>query len=144
MSPCRLPGEHFTGTVTRFTDSLDRATRTMQVEIDVPNDTYKLQPGMYGNVALELQNHANALTIPVQAVQHVSGRSTVLVVDQQNRVQPREIQIGLEDPNRVEVLAGLKEGDRVIVGNFGSFQPGQVVEPKLTTLTSDEGNGGAE
>ena len=137
-------GEHFTGTVTRFTDALDRTTRTMQVEIDVPNGTYKLQPGMYANVALELQNHANALTIPVQAVQHLNGKSTVLVVDQQNRVQPREIQVGLEDPDRVEVLAGLKEGDRVILGNFGSFQPGQVVEPKLTTLTSDEDNGGAE
>ena len=45
-------GEHFTGHVTRFTDALDRTTRTMQVEIDVPNETYKLQPGMYANVAL--------------------------------------------------------------------------------------------
>ena len=44
-------GEHFTGKVTRFTDSLDRSTRTMQVEIDVPNDKYKLQPGMYADVS---------------------------------------------------------------------------------------------
>ena len=137
-------GEHFTGKVTRFTDSLDRTTRTMQVEIDVPNDTYKLQPGMYANVVLEVQNHADALTVPIQAVQHHDGKASVLVVDAGNRVQPREIQTGLEDPNRVEVLSGLNEGDRVIVGNFGSFQPGQVVEPKLTKFDSGASQGEGE
>lgn len=137
-------GERFTGTVRRFTDSLDRATRTMQVEIEIPNDKYKIQPGMFADVGLELQNHANALTIPVQALQHQNGKSTVLIVDQQNRVQPREIQTGLEDPNRVEVLAGLNEGERVIVGNFGSFQPGQLVEPKLTKFNSDANQGGVD
>lgn len=135
-------GEHFTGHVTRFTDALDRTTRTMQVEIDVPNETYKLQPGVYANVALQTQASPNALTIPIQAVQHHDGKASVLVVDQQNRVQPREIQTGLEDPNRVEVLSGLSDGERVIVGNFGSFQPGQVVEPKVTTFNSDAGQGG--
>ena len=68
----------------------------------------------------------------------------MLIVDQQNRVQPREIQTGLEDPNRVEVLAGLNEGERVIVGNFGSFQPGQLVEPKLTKFNSDANQGGVD
>ena len=90
----------------------------MQVEIDVPNETYKLQPGMYANVALQVQNHPNALTVPIQAVQHHDGKASVLIVDQQNRVQQREIQTGLEDPNRVEVLSGLNEGERVIVGQF--------------------------
>jgi RND family efflux transporter MFP subunit len=135
-------GEHFAGKVTRFTDSLDRTTRTMQVEIDVPNDTYKLQPGMYADVKLQVQNHPDALTVPIQAVQHENGKSSVLVVDQHNRVQPREIQTGLEDPRRVEVIAGLNEGDRVIIGNFGSFQAGQIVEPKLAKLTDSESGGG--
>jgi RND family efflux transporter MFP subunit len=138
-------GEHFTGKVTRFTDSLDRTTRTMQVEIDVPNDKYKLQPGMYADVALQVQNHPDALTIPIQAVQHENGKTSVLALDQHNRVEPRQIQTGLEDPNRVEVVAGLNEGDRVIVGNFGAYQAGQVVEPKLAKLTSDAGQtGGGE
>jgi len=137
-------GEHFTGHVTRFTDALDRTTRTMQVEIDVPNETYKLQPGMYANVALEMQNRADALTVPIQAVQHHDGKASVLVVDQQNRVQPRDIQTGLEDPDRVEVVSGLHEGERVIMGNFGSFQPGQLVAPKLTKFGSGASQGGAD
>ena len=136
-------GEHFTGHVTRFTDALDRTTRTMQVEIDVPNENYKIQTGMYADVSLQTQSSPDALTIPVQAVQHHDGKTSVLVVDQQNRVQVREIQTGLEDPARVEVLSGLSQGERVIVGNFGSFQPGQVVEPKVTTFNSDAGQGGA-
>ena len=85
-------GGHFTGHVTRFTDALDRTTRTMQVEIDVANDTYKLQPGMYANVALQVQNHADALTVPINAIQRSHDATTVLVVDPQNRVQQREVQ----------------------------------------------------
>lgn len=136
-------GEHFTGKVTRFTDALDRSTRTMQVEIDVPNESYKLQPGMYANVALQTQSRPDALTIPIQAVQHQEGKAVVLVVDAQNHVQPREIQTGLEDPGRVEVVSGLSEGDRVIVGNFGAFQAGQTVEPKVTKFGSGMKPGGA-
>lgn len=137
-------GEHFTGHVTRFTDALDRTTRTMQVEIDVPNETYKIQTGMYADVSLQTQSSPDALTVPVQAVQHHDGKTSVLVVDQQNRVQVRPIQTGLEDPNRVEVLAGLNEGDRVIVGNFGSYQAGQLVEPKLAQFTDAGQSGGGE
>jgi RND family efflux transporter MFP subunit len=137
-------GEHFTGKVTRFTDALERTTRTMQVEIDVPNDSYHLQPGMYANVGLQTQSRPDALTIPIQAVQHKEGNAIVLVVDQQNKVEPREIKTGLEDPSRVEVLSGLNAGDRVIVGNFGAFQPGQVVAPKVTTFSSSDQQRGAE
>jgi RND family efflux transporter MFP subunit len=123
-------GEHFTGHVTRFTDALDRTTRTMQVEIDVANDTYKLQPGMYANVALQAQNHAEALTVPINAIQRSHDATTVLVVDPQNRVQQRQVSIGLEDGNNVEILSGLSPGDRVIIGNLASYQPGQLVRPK--------------
>jgi len=125
-------GERFTGKVTRFTDALDRSTRTMQVEIDVPNRDYRLSPGMYANVVLQVQNHPNALTIPVQAVSREDGKTMVLLVDFQDRVVRREIKTGIEDPSSVEVIAGLTEGDRVVVGNLGSFRAGQVVVPKVS------------
>ena len=136
-------GEHFTGKVTRFTDALDRTTRTMQVEIDVPNENYKLQPGMYANVRLQTQERPDVLTVPVQAVQHTNGKAMVLLVDGHNRVESREIQTGVEDASRVEVISGLSEGERVIVGNFGAFQPGQTVTPKLTKLASGAADGGS-
>ena len=116
-------GEHFTGKVARFTDSLDMSTRTMQVEIDVPNPTYHLQPGMYADVSAERRaSSPNVLTVPINAIQRGQNATTVLVVDAQNRVQKREVQTGVEDANKVEILSGLSEGDRVIIGNLGSYQ----------------------
>jgi RND family efflux transporter MFP subunit len=137
-------GEHFTGKVTRFTDSLDPSTRTMQVEIDVPNPNYHLQPGMYADVRLSANSVSNALTIPVEAIQRTENKTSVLVVDAQNRVQSREVQLGVQSSNNVEILAGLTEGERVIVGNLGSYQPGEVVRPKASALAAEPKSRGAD
>jgi RND family efflux transporter MFP subunit len=130
-------GEHFTGKVARFTDSLDMSTRTMQVEIDVPNPTYHLQPGMYADVTLSANSRPNALTVPIQAIQRGENKTTVLVLDAQNRVQSREVQVGVESSNNVEILGGLTEGEKVIVGNLGSYQPGELVRPKASALAAN-------
>ena len=136
-------GEDFTGKVTRYTDSLDPSTRTMQVEIDVPNPNYHLQPGMYADVHLSANSRPNALTIPIESVQRGQGdKTSVLVIDAQNRVQPRDVQLGVESSNMVEVLSGLNEGERVIVGNLRSFQPGETVKP--TDAFKDASTSGAD
>lgn len=129
-------GEHFTGKVTRFTDALDPSTRTMQVEIDVPNPTYHLQPGMYANVTLLADSRDNVLAVPVNAIQREGNKTSVLVVDPQNRVQVREVGIGITSSNHVEVVSGLTEGERVIVGNLGGYQPGQTVRAKESSAPS--------
>ena len=72
-------GEHFTGKVTRFTDALDTSTRTMQVEIDVPNANYHLQPGMYADVQLSADSRPNALTVPIEALRRGDNKTSVLV-----------------------------------------------------------------
>jgi RND family efflux transporter MFP subunit len=123
-------GEHFTGKVARFTNALDPSTRTMQVEIEVPNPDYHLQPGMFADVTLQSGRQANVLTVPVNALQRGQDKTTVLVVDADNRVQRRDVQTGAQDSNNVEILSGLSEGDRVIIGNLTSYQPGQLVRPK--------------
>jgi RND family efflux transporter MFP subunit len=132
-------GEHFTGKVARFTDSLDMSTRTMQVEIDVPNPNYRLQPGMYADVTLNANSRPNALTVPIEAIQRGENKTTVLVLDATNRVQSREVQTGVASSNEVEILGGLNEGERVIVGNMGSYQPGELVRPKATALPANGG-----
>lgn len=135
-------GEHFEGKVTRFTDSLDRATRTMEVEIDVPNRGDRLAPGMYADVSLQLQARPNVLTVPVQAINRNGDKATVLVVNPDHRVEVREIQTGVEDPNRVEIVAGLRDGEQVIVGNLGDFRAGEMVQPQVTKILADSENAG--
>lgn len=138
-------GEHFTGKVARFTDSLDTSTRTMQVEIDVPNPNYHLQPGMYADVTLSANSRPDALTVPIEAIQRgENNKTTVLVIDSQDKVQQRVVQVGVESSNKVEVLAGLAQGERVIVGNLGSYQPGEVVKPKRSAFTEAANTSGAE
>ena len=117
--------EHFSGKIIRSTDSLDRSTRTMQVEVDVPNQDYKLTPGMYADVSLRVQNDPNALTLPLQAIDRGADRTTVLLVNSQNQVEEREIRTGIEGSDRIQILSGLNERDRVIVGNLSKYRPGQ-------------------
>ena len=129
---------HFTGKVIRATDSLDRSTRTMQVEVDVPNKDYKLTAGMYAEVALRVQNAPNALTLPVQAINRDENKTTVLFVNSHNHVEVREIQTGIEGPDRIQVVSGLNEGDRVIVGNLAKYRQGQLVDPKESTMADEK------
>ncbi len=137
-------GEKFRAEVARFTNSLDRTTRTMQVEIDIVNPNYELSPGMYAYVNLQVQNCQNVLTVPVAAVQHNAGKTSVVLVDSSNRVELRNIVTGVESPGRVEVVAGLQDGDKVVVGNLGVYQNGEVVVPKPSTIIGTERGEGGE
>lgn len=136
-------GEHFTGKVSRLTGALDPSTRTEQVEIDVPNQKLHLAPGMFADVVLQVERHDSALLVPVQAVNGAGDQASALVVGSDHRVQVRSIRTGLEDPNSIEVVSGLKEGDRVIVANLGSYQNGQTVDPRVSVFNSQAANGGA-
>ena len=137
-------GEHFTGKVERFTDSLDPSTRTMQVEIDVPNPDYHLQSGMYADVRLSANSRDNTLTIPIEAVRHEGDKTTVLALDSRDHVQSRDVQVGVQSSNRVEILSGLKEGEKVLVGNLGSYQVGEKVRPKPAALAEASSTSEAE
>ncbi len=133
----KATGEHFSGKVIRSTDSLDRSTRTMQVEIDVPNQDYKLTPGMYADVSLQVQNDPHALTLPIQAINRGEDKATVLLVNAQSQVEEREIHMGIEGSDQVQILSGLNEGDRVIIGNLNKYRPGQHVEPKMSAMADE-------
>ncbi|HTV09953.1 MAG TPA: efflux RND transporter periplasmic adaptor subunit [Candidatus Aquilonibacter sp.] len=126
----------FSGTVTRDTDALDPSTRTMQVEIDVPNPKGELEPGMYAQVTLDIKRAGNALVVPIQSVDESGTQPTVMLVDSSNHVEKRTVQVGISTANRTEILSGLSAGDRIIATNLSSYQPGELVQPRLDTMTS--------
>lgn len=129
------------GKVVRFTRDVSLATRTMETEIDVENKDLSLTPGMYANTTLQLERHDNVLAVPVQAIVNNGGQPQVLVVDSQNRVQIREVQLGLQGSALVEIKTDISEGDRVITGGQASYHAGETVRPRSATLSTNESGG---
>jgi RND family efflux transporter MFP subunit len=122
-------GQQFPGTVVRYTRNVSDATRTMLTEVDVNNPDLTLTPGMYADVTFSLEQKNDALIIPASAV--IQGdQPSVMLVDNNNRVQKRPIVLGISGANAQEVTSGLHAGDRVIIGGQSELQPGQQVTPQ--------------
>jgi RND family efflux transporter MFP subunit len=136
-------GQQLSGKVVRTTGELDLATRTMQVEIDLNNSDNKLDPGMYADVSLNVQRTGKALAVPIQAVDRSGGQPTALVVDDQGRIERRQVTLGLESASSVEVLSGLTDSDRVVAANLSSFTPGEQVRAQKVDLPQFKPNGGS-
>ena len=122
--------QDFAGKVSRFSDSLDRQTRTMETEIDFANQDGRLIPGMYAEATLSLAKNANELCVPLEAVARDNNEATVLLVNKNNEIEERKIKLGFEGEAYVQVLSGVSEGDRVVIGGRSQFHPGQKVQPK--------------
>jgi RND family efflux transporter MFP subunit len=130
-----LNGKTFIGKISRFTHDVDDNTRTMLTEIEVPNPKLELIPGMYATVVLNVEKHLQALAVPTEAVVG-EKTSTVFVLNRDNQIEERAVKLGLETADKYEVLSGLREGDRVVVGSRAQFQAGEKVEPKLLAVAS--------
>ena len=129
-----LNGKAFTGTISRFTDDVNQDTRTMTTEIEVANPNLQLVPGMYAAVVLKVEKRPQTLAVPIEAV--VGDKAPVVyVVNQDNQIEERPVKLGLETPDKYEVLSGLHEGDLVVIGNGSKLQAGQKVEPKLIQIS---------
>jgi RND family efflux transporter MFP subunit len=123
----------FQGTVARVADQIDLSTRTMHTEIDVPNPILEIVPGMYAEVSLVLKEKRDVLAVPVQALDQQEGRVTVFAVDSDNKIQERQVQVGIETPDAAEIISGLNENNLVVVGNRSQLRPGALVQPKLVS-----------
>jgi RND family efflux transporter MFP subunit len=127
------------GKVSRFADSLDLQTRTMETEIDVDNRNGQLISGMYVETHLALQQKPNTLAVPLEAVARNGEDATVLLVTPQSTVKEKHVRLGVEDSTYVEVVSGLEQGDRVILGNRSLFREGEKVEPREVAAPAESG-----
>lgn len=122
----------FEGKVIRFSDQIDLQTRTMHTEVQVPNSNYELVPGMYAYVKIPTAQEAGVLALPTQAVQRTGeGSGTVLVVNSQNKIESRNVKLGLETAGQAEIVSGLQENDLVVFGEQNRYRPGELVKPQL-------------
>ncbi len=132
----------FPGKVARFSDKVAYQTRTMDTEVDVPNPSLVLIPGMYAEVNLTLARHDAVIAVPVMAIDEdaAGGSGSVMVITPNDRVEVRRVALGLETANRVEIRSGLNEGDMVVLTGRASLKAGQEVRPKVTAMAAAAGS----
>ncbi|HEU4685222.1 MAG TPA: efflux RND transporter periplasmic adaptor subunit [Nitrospira sp.] len=121
------PDRVFEGTVTRIVQALNRATRTMTVEVDLPNKERLLKGGMFARVEVLVGTHVDALQIPIDAVSRLEDAQYVYVV-KEGKAQRIPVEIGSRDENRVEVTKGLSGGELVIVSGKDLVHDGTPVQ----------------
>ena len=125
------PGETFRGTVSYVYPTLNAETRTVRVRLELPNPGLKLKPGMYGNVTVQT-DAVNTLVVPKEAVLETGLRQLVYLDRGQGRYEPASVKLGRRSQDDVEVLEGLKEGDRIVTSANFLLD----AESKLTSASS--------
>jgi HlyD family secretion protein len=160
-----FPGESFRGSVSRVAPVFDPATRTAEMEIEVPNPGFRLKPGMYARVNLTVGTRTDALTIPRNAIVDLEGKTGVFIA--QAAAAPPDgsaptsgrsgdgagsapamtarflpVQTGIRSGERVEVLGGLDEGTRIITMGAGALRDGDRVILAVADRGGRRGGGG--
>jgi RND family efflux transporter MFP subunit len=140
------PGEAFEGKLARVAPVLDPATRTAEMEVEVPNAGFRLKPGMYARVRITVDQRKAALVVPRNALVDIEGRRGVFVAQagapepRPNgasdppgsdghesaalTVQFRPVETGLEEQEQVEIVQGIDEGERVVTTGAGALNDG--------------------
>jgi RND family efflux transporter MFP subunit len=116
------PGEKFSGRIARVAPVLDPATRTAPIEIEIPNPGYRLKPGMYARITLTVEERKNALLAPKTAVIDFENKRGVWVPDEERRAQFVPVRLGIEGTDHIEIVEGVKEGDRFVTTGAGAVR----------------------
>jgi len=138
------PGDSFPAAVARLRPTVDAATGTFTVTLEVEGQG-KLRPGMFASVYLETDTHADAIVIPRDALVLDSLGDTVFVKSG-DKAERREVRLGLRSENSVEILEGLAEGDLLIVIGQDGLADGTPIsvigdQPPAPDSTTDESTG---
>jgi RND family efflux transporter MFP subunit len=120
-------GQEYQGTVARTARAIDTATRTMQVEIRIPNPNGALIAGSYVQVMMPIHVDTKSLVIPTNVLLFRPQGTLVALVDVRGRVQMKPVKLGTDFGTSVEVLSGLDASDRVILNPADSLADGDVV-----------------
>jgi RND family efflux transporter MFP subunit len=118
----------FLGKVVRLAPSFDPLTRTLEAEIQLPNPSGELRPGMYGRGSIVLDIHPHTPVISVNAIQISSGNKYVFVLHD-TKVERRPIVTGTEvdGGERLEIRSGLQAGEEVVIAGSDGLSDGTTV-----------------
>jgi membrane fusion protein (multidrug efflux system) len=122
-----LGGEHFPGTISRISPTVDPQTGTFRARVEVPDNTRRLKPGMFARVNIVYERRENALQLPRNSILDADGEQSVFVIVN-NKAEQRRIATGLSNNGWIEVLEGLKGDERVVVVGQGGLKTGTAVK----------------
>ena len=122
------PQRDFTGTIARHPAALDQSTRTMQIEVDLPNRDLALYPGMYASVKVTVQGSKQSPKVPDQAL-IFDNNDTLVPVVRDNRIHLVKVRLGLDDGTNCEVTRGLNGDEIVALGMGQTAHEGELVRP---------------
>jgi RND family efflux transporter MFP subunit len=131
------PDHAFEGTVTRIVQALNRATRTMTIEVDLPNKDHVLKGGMFARVEILVGIHHNAIQVPIDAVSRLEDSQYVYIV-REGKAQRVPVEIGARDENRVEITKGLDGSEQVIVSGKDLVHDGAPVQTQPMNAVKGE------
>ncbi len=130
-----LPGKVYKGTITRIADALDPKTRTMEVEAELdnpkgPDGKKVLRTDMFARVKVYLEQYENTLILPADCVKTKKRKSTVLVIQDDDTVQPIEVQIGVDDGKEIQIVStNINTSSRIVFKGGGKVAAGEKVTP---------------
>lgn len=119
-------GQPITGAITRTSDAVNPQARTFRVEVDIPNADRRLVPGLYVQVAFQLQNGSTS-QVPAAALVFQAGGPKVAVVDSDGTVHFRAVTIARDDGDRVELSSGVSDDDQLVLNISNQIVDGEKV-----------------
>jgi RND family efflux transporter MFP subunit len=147
------PGETFKGRVSRVAPVFDPATRTAEIEIEVPNVGYRLKPGMYSRVQLTVSTRSDAITVPRNALLDLDGKTGVFVAAAAETAEGTRggsaspsvltakfvpVEVGIRDGEAIEITKGLDTGVRVVTTGASALKNGD----RIVAANEGPGRGG--
>jgi RND family efflux transporter MFP subunit len=140
MDLTELPNRHFGAAVTRTTDAIDANSRTLTVELDVPNPSGALLPGAYANVHFQLPLNVVPLVLPSSTILFQAAGPQVGVVNNQHQVELRKVTLGHDFGDTIEIVSGVRQTDAVIANPPDSLTNGMRVAVHSASAPSASGN----
>ena len=134
VSVTEYPERTFEGTITRHPGALDSDTRTMLVEVDLPNRDGTLLPGMYAQLSLQVATPAGLPMVPDDAVVFQDGKSYVPIV-RNKHIRLAQVKLGYDDGVNVQIMQGVASDDLVAVNVGQTARDGEPVRPVIAAET---------
>jgi multidrug efflux system membrane fusion protein len=133
-------GQKFSAKIARTAEAIDPNTRTLLTEVDVPNKDGRLLPGSFGEVHFAVGSNVNKVTVPVNAMLFRAEGPRLAVVDANNKIELRPINIGRDYGTSLEILGGVSTEDRIVINPPDSLEQGQ----QVNVAAAEPGNAGQQ